>query len=207
MVKGNRDSEFSINFWPSFADICFIMLLILILVLFIVLVSNTEAFTLNTIRNKQNRIEELIRMDLNRDALKDIKFKNDFKIQYITFNDRILFRQGEAELQSQGITLLNSVGRVLKENRKLYAEIRVEGHTDKIPIPTCKGRFKSNWELSSARATAVVKYFDEVIGMDPYEIPMSAVGFSEYRPVDTGDTSQALARNRRIEMAIYYNAN
>jgi chemotaxis protein MotB len=72
--------------------------------------------------------------------------------------------------------------------------MRVDGHTDKRPISG--GPFKSNWELSAARAIAVVQYLIGK-GADPQHLV--AAGFGEFQPIDTGDSDEALARNRRIE--------
>ena len=208
MIGGNaRESEYSVNFWPTFTDVSLIMIMILVLVLFIQIVSNTEAFKLQKIHQKQVQMKRLIEEAVGSDATRYIQFSTDFKIQYITFRDRVLFRQGRADLQERGVKLLGKIGKVLRDNSFLYEEIKIQGHTDKVPIVKDRSPFDSNWELSSARATAVVKYFDEVLGMDPYKIPISSVWFSKYRPIDPADTARAYEKNRRIEMALYYNAN
>ena len=75
--------------------------------------------------------------------------------------------------------------------------MRVDGHTDKRPISG--GQFKSNWELSAARAIAVVQYLIGK-GADPQHLV--AAGFGEFQPIDTGDSDEALARNRRIELKL-----
>ena len=75
--------------------------------------------------------------------------------------------------------------------------IRVEGHTDNIPIRSA--RFPSNWELSSARAIAVVRYFQD-LGMDPKNL--GAAGYGEFQPVSPNDTPEGRAENRRIEISL-----
>ena len=205
LENGIRKEESSINFWPSFADVSLITVLILILLIFIQLVANTEAFKLQKIRQKQATIEQLVKEAVGKRGLNDIAFSSLFEVQYITFSDRVLFKQGKADLQQSGIEILRAVGMVLKNNQHFYESIQIAGHTDKVPIRT--GQFSANWELSSARATAVVKYFDVELEMDPEMIPMSAVGLSKYRPVDPADTPVAYSKNRRIEMALYYNAD
>ena len=76
--------------------------------------------------------------------------------------------------------------------------MRVEGHTDNIPIQTA--RFPSNWELSVARAVNVVKYFAEVSNIDPQRL--SAVGYGESRPVVANDTPANRMKNRRVEILL-----
>ena len=117
----------------------------------------------------------------------------------ITFVDRILFDFGRATISSEGKEILMRVGKILKniEDRK----IRVIGHTDNIPI--MKGfryKFPSNWELSSARAAAVVRLFQDDIGLPP-EI-LEAVGRSFYDPIATNETRAGRAQNRRVNITI-----
>jgi chemotaxis protein MotB len=76
--------------------------------------------------------------------------------------------------------------------------LRVEGHTDNVPIQT--KRFPSNWELSIARAVNVVKYFAQVSNIDPQRL--SAVGYGESRPVVENDTPSNRAKNRRVEILL-----
>jgi len=77
-------------------------------------------------------------------------------------------------------------------------EIRGEGHTDNVPIHTAE--FKSSWELSRARATQVVALLSEKYSFDPLLI--SAAGYSEYRPVNSNDTPQGRAANRRVDLVV-----
>ncbi|HAE01982.1 MAG TPA: peptidoglycan -binding protein [Rhodospirillaceae bacterium] len=116
------------------------------------------------------------------------------------FQSEVLFEQGQAELGPAGQVQLISFADTLKEiAARIPSDIdwvlQVNGHTDKIPIRTAQ--FPSNWELSTARAISVVKFL-ESRGIDPNR--MSAAGFAEYQPLDTGNTDEALRRNRRIEM-------
>jgi chemotaxis protein MotB len=76
--------------------------------------------------------------------------------------------------------------------------MRVEGHTDNVPINTSE--FRSNWELSVRRATEVVRYLIEQHGFPPERI--SASGYAEYRPIASNDTAEDRAMNRRIEIII-----
>lgn len=114
----------------------------------------------------------------------------------------ILFASGSAELDAAAMQRLESLAATVRE---VSAEIpssidwvlRVDGHTDKQPIHT--DRFPSNWELSSARALAIVKYL-VVQGIPAHRL--SANGFGQFQPIDNGNDPAALARNRRIELQL-----
>jgi chemotaxis protein MotB len=112
---------------------------------------------------------------------------------------RILFKLGEATLTPQGEKVLAKVGAGLKQIQgKMF---RVVGHTDTIPIrEEYLDKFPSNWELSAARASTVVRYFQDKSGLDPKG--MEAVGRSFYQPVAPMDTEKNRALNRRVEILI-----
>lgn len=113
--------------------------------------------------------------------------------------DRVLFDSGEAELKPEGAAVLRKVAAILVQHPKLA--IHVIGHTDNVPIRGgLRNRFPSNWELSSARATAAVRFLSEKAGVDPRRL--GAVGYGEFRPVADNATSEGRARNRRIAITI-----
>jgi len=113
--------------------------------------------------------------------------------------DRILFKLGEATLTSQGEKVLAKVGAGLKQIQGKM--VRVVGHTDTIPIrKDYLEKFPSNWELSAARASTVVRYFQDKSGLDPKG--MEAVGRSFYQPAAPNDTEKNKALNRRVEILI-----
>jgi len=112
--------------------------------------------------------------------------------------DRILFKSGSAQILPEGEAVLNKLAAALL-NTEDY--IRVEGHTDNVPIgPQLKAKYFSNWELSAARAASVVRFFEHAHNIDP--VRLEAVGFSKYRPVATGETPEELQRNRRVEIVL-----
>ena len=79
--------------------------------------------------------------------------------------------------------------------------IRVEGHTDNVPIvSSLKKVYPTNWELGAARATTVVRFFQEKTGIDP--LRLSAVSYGQYRPVASNKTGAGRAQNRRIEIIL-----
>jgi len=118
------------------------------------------------------------------------------------FQSEVLFPSGSAELEPLGLIQIANVADVLKEiGEKIPAGIdwilQVDGHTDTRPIRTAQ--FRSNWELSSARAIAVVEFLHSR-GI-PYE-RLAARGFAEFQPLETGSDPSSLAKNRRIELKI-----
>tara|TARA_B100000965_G_scaffold47631_1_gene34887 strand:+ start:925 stop:2358 length:1434 start_codon:yes stop_codon:yes gene_type:complete len=128
----------------------------------------------------------------------DIQIKGDRFI----FQSEILFESGSAEIQTPGRVALSLIAKNLIElTDEIPAELnwilQVDGHTDKIPISTSE--FPSNWELSHARALEVVKFFIQQ-GI-PAE-KLSANGFGEYQPINSGESKEDLKQNRRIELKI-----
>jgi chemotaxis protein MotB len=113
--------------------------------------------------------------------------------------DRILFDSGEAELKPDGEAVLRKMAAVLDQHTNLM--VHVVGHTDNVPIrPGARSRFPSNWELSTARATAAVRFLAEHAGIDPHRL--GAVGYGEFRPVADNATADGRAKNRRIAITI-----
>lgn len=118
------------------------------------------------------------------------------------FQSEVLFPSGSADLEPQGLIQIANVADALKEiGDKIPKEIdwilQVDGHTDTRPIRT--PQFRSNWELSSARAIAVVEFLHSR-GI-PYE-RLAARGFAEFQPLESGTDAPSLAKNRRIELKI-----
>ena len=107
---------------------------------------------------------------------------------------KVLFDTGKAELKPKAKTLLNKVAPLFKQ---YPYPVRVEGHTDNVPIHTEK--YPSNWELSAARAVNVVRYLQ---GKGLSKEKVFAVGYGEYRPLVSNDTPEHRALNRRVEIVI-----
>ena len=124
-----------------------------------------------------------------------IKSKLTEKAAYITFDDRLLFDISKAKINPTGLKLLDEVAGVLNT---LPFPIRVEGHTDNVPIHT--RRFPSNWDLSIARAVNVVKHFINHSGIKPDRL--SAVGYGESRPLVANNSPQNRSKNRRVEIVL-----
>ncbi len=115
----------------------------------------------------------------------------------ITMTNDILFDSGKAKLKKNAKTVLNKIADVLKETAP-DRDIGVEGHTDNMPIK--HSNWKSNWELSASRATSVLHYLIDSCGIEPQKL--SAIGYGEFRAIDTNDTKSGRSRNRRVEIII-----
>lgn len=107
----------------------------------------------------------------------------------------VLFDSGSADLKENVVPILDIIGDSLRFYRGL---IMVEGHTDNVPINTLK--YPSNWELSTARAVSVLKYWVEKNVILPTDIV--AAGYADTRPVDTNETPEGRAKNRRVEILV-----
>ena len=106
-----------------------------------------------------------------------------------------MFDSGKAVIRKDGEPIVQSIGEILKQNDRA---IRVEGHTDNVPMHSLL--YPSNWELSTARAVNVVKYFIEKVGIAPTRL--SAAGYSEYHPIADNDTAENRQKNRRVDVVI-----
>jgi chemotaxis protein MotB len=117
----------------------------------------------------------------------------------MTMVDKILFPSGSAQIRKEGKMVLDKVVSILKDVKN--KRIQIEGHTDNKPIvSSLKKKFPTNWELSTARATDVVRYLQEEGGIDPHLL--SATGYAEYQPVASNDTEEGRHKNRRIEIVL-----
>ena len=147
--------------------------------------------TLEGVKKKVEEIKE------NMEALKrsdEVKVSRNEEGLAIRLDSRFLFDLSSATLRSEAFEVLDGVMGSLKD---LPNEVRVEGHTDNLPIKS--SLFPSNWELSAARATAIIRYFESK-GMDPRR--MSAVGYGEWRPVVRNDSPENRQKNRRVEIFV-----
>ena len=113
--------------------------------------------------------------------------------------EKILFDSGKAEVKAKGKEVLKKVGNILKDVKD--KDIRIEGFTDNVPIGgTLREKFPTNWELSTQRATNVLRFLQDETGVDGARL--SAIGFGEFRPIAGNDTPDGRAQNRRIEIVL-----
>jgi chemotaxis protein MotB len=113
----------------------------------------------------------------------------------LRFQDAIFFERGKAELRDEARQILDKVGGIIAD---LPNRVEAEGHTDSLPIRSAQ--FPSNWELSVARATAVVRYLVETRGLSP--VRLAARGLGEHQSLFPNDPNRGEPRNRRVEIRI-----
>lgn len=116
----------------------------------------------------------------------------------IRFGDALLFDTGKADIKAGAIPVLDAVGTKIREYLNTGYRIRLEGHTDNMPIKT--EQFPSNWELSAARAIAVAKFF--IYEMDFKPAKISTEGFGEHEPMADNATPEGRSMNRRVEIIL-----
>jgi len=127
-----------------------------------------------------------------------IKFILEKRGLVIRVSEQIFFDSGEAAMRPSMIPILNVIARTLEP---LPNHIRIEGHTDNIPINT--RMYPSNWELSAARATTIVRFLLSYYNFSPDRL--SATGYAEFRPIELNDTPEGRLQNRRVDFVILSN--
>jgi chemotaxis protein MotB len=131
----------------------------------------------------------------------NVSFSSTEKGLVMRLSDNVLFDLGNAEISSEGLPFLKKISALLATESS-YA-IRIEGHTDNLPIHTNK--FPSNWELSTSRAVNVLRLF---LKEDKHSLAkLSAVGFGEFQPISPNDTPENRAKNRRVEIVLSKDKN
>jgi len=160
----------------------------------------------SVVQQKDKKISDLERTRAEiENSLKDQIAQKNIKIEEIegklkvTFVDKILFDSGSVKIKPKGREVLLTLVDSFKDNKE--QSIVVEGHTDDVQIGLAlQDRFPTNWELSTARATSVVRFLQEKGTIEPERL--TASGFSFYKPVDTNDTDEGRKQNRRIEIIL-----
>jgi chemotaxis protein MotB len=127
--------------------------------------------------------------------LGQIKFLIDKRGLVLRVPESFFFDSGQASLRPEVIPIINVLGKSLA---KIPNHIRIEGHTDSVPIRTLQ--FPSNWELSTARATTIVRYLLTHFQFHPHRL--SATGYAEFHPVAPNTTPEGRLQNRRVDMVI-----
>ena len=152
-------------------------------------------------RDKTQQAQETaLTVDEIAEALEDLGVIESVEIYHTPSGVRLiisepsLFASGRAEILPVFRAILRTISDVIGDRE--FMDIRVEGHTDNVPINTPE--FPSNWDLSAGRALAVTKFLAFQGGLDPAKL--SAVGYGEYRPRATNRTPTGRARNRRVEI-------
>ncbi|MEW5727901.1 MAG: OmpA family protein [Pseudomonadota bacterium] len=143
-------------------------------------------------REVAERLRVVLEEELKRQMIELVETDN---LVIIRFKDRAAFAVADRELSPDILPTLDEIAEVLG---RTTGRIRVEGHTDDVPINT--ELFRSNWDLSAARAASVVQYLLRSGAIAPWRI--SAEGFADSRPLAGNDTPENRARNRRVEISI-----
>lgn len=133
--------------------------------------------------------------DILQDNSSDIETSIDTRGLVISLNNAILFDSGSAKIKKENEETLVHIAKIINS---LDNYIRIEGHTDNIPITS--GVYPSNWELSGARASSVVRLFIDKCDVPPNKLV--AVGYGEYRPIGDNKTVNGRAKNRRIDIIV-----
>jgi chemotaxis protein MotB len=143
----------------------------------------------------ENLLEDM-KSEIEKGEITITQLRGKLKVNML---DEILFDSGKTTIKPQGVEVLERVGSILLnvEDRA----INIEGHTDNVPIGAeLRKKYPTNWELSAARATNVARYLQEKTGINPSLL--SATGYGEYQPVDSNETEEGRAKNRRIEIVL-----
>jgi chemotaxis protein MotB len=150
----------------------------------------------------KNETDELIKMQKDLQShFEELKMTDnistfvDSRGLIVSVNNSILLDPGKADLKPEIEQILMQIGIFVNKYDNF---IRVEGHTDNVPVNI--EHFPSNWELSTARASRVVRFLADECGITPERL--SAVGYGEFKPLDSNQTAEGRAHNRRVDIII-----
>ncbi|MBI9032332.1 OmpA family protein [bacterium] len=190
------ESDFS-GFYVSLVPYSDMMTLLLIFFVFFYLIKDTELGWQNVSEEQSKKM-----LSENEVAVDSTLYEQvaDLNEKVISIPGEILFESGDADLKwSSQATLLE----IAEDIEKIISDgdnwsIRIEGHTDNVPIST--SRYSSNWELSTARALSIVKFFLRNNYFSPDQLQI--MGYGEFKPISPNDTKENRERNRRVEIKL-----
>ena len=139
--------------------------------------------------------DELARVLADAIAAGQLELIEDARGLVVSLPERATFAPASTNMTASALEL---VGRVAIAVRPFDRPLRIEGHTDNVPISTRE--FRSNWELSTARAATVIRFLIERVAFDPRRL--SAAGYGEFHPRVANDSAENRARNRRVDIVI-----
>lgn len=148
---------------------------------------------MNELQRAKDELEKRLQDEINN---KQVKVEMQDKGLVITFVSEVLFDSGKAKLRKDSYSKLDKVASVLNTTVS-DLNVGIEGHTDNQPIK--RSGWKSNWELSTARALSVLHYLSDKSVAEPR---LAAIGYGEYKPVASNDTKEGRQKNRRVEIVI-----
>jgi chemotaxis protein MotB len=171
--------------------------------------------TARELAEKEKRLEELQNILDNQEKLvKDLKNKvsaallgfenNGLSINikngkvYISLEEKLLFETGSTKIDANGEEALKKLAEMLEKNPEI--NVLIEGHTDNVPYVSNSGSIKDNWDLSVLRATSIIRILLKHGEIDP--VRLLPAGRGEFLPIDSGDSKEARAKNRRIEIIL-----
>lgn len=211
------DEENDDSWQVSYLDVITILLGFLIILLSFSQLKKTEFFSVSNlfrssadqtefittpVEEIKRELESQLSEEIETDKLEIVRDLNDIRIRFSSNN---FYRLGSATLQPDAKNILNRAMKAIQENRYTDFKIDVEGHTDNAPISSKE--YPSNWELSTARATNVVKYFTEM-GMDKERLNVSGFADSQPRVANNDSLGNPIPENRslnrRVVLRLYY---
>jgi len=151
---------------------------------------------ISNLEDTKKKIEEGLKEQIANQQIKIEEIEGKLKL---TFIDKILFNSGSTKINEIGKEILLTFAESIQEDKD--HNILVEGHTDNVGVgQALKSKFPSNWELSTARSSAVVRFLQEKGSIEPERL--SAIGFSYFKPVASNDEEEGRSQNRRIEIIL-----
>lgn len=151
---------------------------------------------INRLRGTYDNLVKDLKGEIAKGEIKVKQFQDKLTVQLV---EKILFDSGKADIKPEGRDVLSRVANILSTITD--KQIRIEGYTDNVPIGVALRRqFPTNWELSTQRATIVLRFLQDKGGIDGKYL--SAVGYGEHRPVASNETNEGRAENRRIEIVL-----
>ncbi|MDF2545846.1 flagellar motor protein MotB [Anaerosolibacter sp.] len=171
-----------------------------------------ETFYVNEALNEEQTTKELEELEdfkklqeMIENYLEQNGFQNEILVDLehrgllLRFKDNVLFDSGKADLKGNANETLVFLADLLKQEEFIDKYIRIEGHTDSDPIINIR-KYPTNWELSVARASNVVRFLIEQAGLQPDRL--SASGYSQYHPIAPNDSEGNKGKNRRVDIVI-----
>ena len=197
------DDEATVSFWPGLIDLVTSALMVFLLLSFVQTVLNVDQLEAVITQAQQARFLKEFQAEF-RPELDAGTISVDRHVNYlqITFSDRVLFASADHRLRPRGREMLRRCARLFgRPGASGYRQIQVEGHTDSLPLRR-ETYPADNWELSTARALSVVRFLRRT--GDVPEGVLSANGYADQRPVAPNDTVAGRAKNRRIEIRLFF---
>jgi chemotaxis protein MotB len=137
-------------------------------------------------------IRQLVQMQDEFGLQKEVQYAISTEGLVLQVSDSALFNPGVTEISPKAFPFLNKIAHIISKSTH---NVRIEGHTDNLPIHT--GKSPSNWDLSATRAVNVLRYLTDKGNCSPKKL--SAAGFGEFQPIFSNDTPEHRAKNRRVE--------